>query len=241
MTTATKEIGFTKKFDAAITLIERVTGIKIIKTAGEFESAKQDYKTLIDYEKQLDDEYASLPCVIDAKIAQAARKDLATKLEAAKKGLKNGSMLKYEQEQERIRVAEQNRLAEIARKEQEAETARLVAEQKKAFDAAEKLRKAAEKKGDEEAAERAREAAAAAAQTAKEIKADAAMAPVPVVVVEKTAPSVTRRTVAKFEIVDASKIPRQYLKPDEVAIGGVVRSLKMSAQIPGVRVWEETV
>ena len=82
---ATKEIGFTKKFDAAITLIERVTGIKIIKTAGEFESAKQDYKTLIDYEKQLDDEYASLPCVIDAKIAQAARKDLATKLEAAKK------------------------------------------------------------------------------------------------------------------------------------------------------------
>ena len=91
---ATKEIGFTKKFDAAITLIERATGIKIIKTAGEFESAKQDYKTLIDYEKQLDDEYAALPCVIDAKIAQAARKDLATKLEAAKKGLKNGSMLK---------------------------------------------------------------------------------------------------------------------------------------------------
>ncbi len=237
--TATKEVGFTRKFDSAITLIERVTGIKLIKTAQEFESAKTDYKTLIDYEKQLDEEYAALPCVIDAKIAQAAKKDLASKLEAAKKALKNGSMLAYERAEEEKRLAEERRLAAIAKAEADKETARLVAEQKAAWEKAEKARKAAEKKGDEEAAESARQSAAAAAQAAKEIKADAAAAPAAVVVVEKTAPSVTRRVVPKFRLDDPMKLPRQYLKPDEVAIGGVVRSLRANHGIPGVTYYEE--
>ena len=98
-------------------------------------------------------------------------------------------MLKYEQEQERIRVAEQNRLAEIARKEQEAETARLVAEQKRLYDIAQAEAKkladiaaekaAAQKKiddaeyarlkkeGDKKAAEEARKAAKLAAEAAE--------------------------------------------------------------------------
>ena len=237
----TKELTLPDQFKTAMDLVARVNALKVIKTKQEYDEAELDYKTLISNEKKLKIQFDELPEVIAYNKVYEQYQTLKSEFAASKKYLKNTPMLAYDNEQERIRVAEQNRLAEIARKEQEAETARLVAEQKKAYDAAEKLRKAAEKKGDEEAAERAREAAAAAAQTAKEIKADAAMAPVPVVVVEKTAPSVTRRTVAKFEIVDASKIPRQYLKPDEVAIGGVVRSLKMNAQIPGVRVWEETV
>lgn len=49
----------------------------------------------------------------------------------------------------------------------------------------------------------------------------------------------TRRTW-KFEIVDASLIPREYLVPDEKKIGAVVRALKDSACIYGVRVYSET-
>ena len=44
----------------------------------------------------------------------------------------------------------------------------------------------------------------------------------------------------KFEVEDATKVPRRYLKVDEVALREVVIGLKDSADIPGVRVWAET-
>ncbi len=43
-----------------------------------------------------------------------------------------------------------------------------------------------------------------------------------------------------FEIVDEQKLPRQYLKPDEKAIKGVVDSLGDKTNIPGVRVFPTT-
>ncbi len=42
-----------------------------------------------------------------------------------------------------------------------------------------------------------------------------------------------------FEIVDASLIPAEYLTPDLVKIGKVVRALKGDAKIPGVRTYSE--
>ena len=51
------------------------------------------------------------------------------------------------------------------------------------------------------------------------------------------APSV--REVWRFEIEDASKLPSQFLVPDEKAIGAVVRSQKGNAKIPGVKVFVE--
>ena len=54
-----------------------------------------------------------------------------------------------------------------------------------------------------------------------------------------TAPKVKGISTRKkwsFEIVDAAKIPREYLVPNEVAIGGVVRALKGATNIPGIRV-----
>ena len=47
------------------------------------------------------------------------------------------------------------------------------------------------------------------------------------------------REVWKFEVIDAAKVPKKYLAPDERMIGGVVRSLKGNAAIPGVKVWME--
>ena len=62
----------------------------------------------------------------------------------------------------------------------------------------------------------------------------------PLPVVESAVPKVkgsAARTDWKFEILDATKIPREYLVPDEVKIGRVVRALGQATNIPGVRVY----
>jgi len=45
----------------------------------------------------------------------------------------------------------------------------------------------------------------------------------------------------KYEIIDPSKIPVEYMKIDEVKIGQYVRVMKEKAAIPGVKVWSEDV
>ncbi len=260
MTATTTEVGFADKFKSAVALIERAVGLKIIKTAEQFEAARADHSALIKAEKDLDAEYNALPFVILAKEAQAIKIDLAAKLKAAKTGLKNGPMLAYEEAEKAKLRAEEERLAAIARAEAAKETARLVAEQKKAFDAAEKVRKAAEKKGDEEAARIAAEAADQARINAAQIKEDAAMAPAPVVVLESTTPTVARRMIKKWRLTtdigavytsedfkktvrlpasELTKLDPKYFMLNHVAVSGVVDSLGKNAAIPGVlEVWE---
>lgn len=58
---------------------------------------------------------------------------------------------------------------------------------------------------------------------------------------EFVAEGVSIRNHWVFEVEDASKIPRAYLKPDEKKIGEVVRQLKGDTSIPGVRVWNEPI
>lgn len=63
---------------------------------------------------------------------------------------------------------------------------------------------------------------------------------VPVVIAEKQVPQVqgiSYRESWQFEIVDLHAIPRQFMVPDEKAIGAVVRALKGNANIPGVRTY----
>lgn len=43
----------------------------------------------------------------------------------------------------------------------------------------------------------------------------------------------------KFAISDASLIPREYLIPDEVAIGKIVRAMKERTNIPGIKAYAE--
>lgn len=50
---------------------------------------------------------------------------------------------------------------------------------------------------------------------------------------------VSFKDVWKFEIVDASKLPIEYLMPDEKAIRKTVSGLMGKTNIPGVRVWSE--
>lgn len=144
-------------------------------------------------------------------------------LETAYKSVKK-LMSDYDMEQERIRQAEQRRLEEIARKEEEER--RLM----EAIAAEEELRARGATK--EEASQ---EAAAI-------MEEPVSVAPV---VIPKSTPKLAGgpiyRTVYDFEIINADIIPRQYMQPNLVAIGGVVRSLKEQANIPGVRVFTKRV
>jgi hypothetical protein len=45
------------------------------------------------------------------------------------------------------------------------------------------------------------------------------------------------RKVAKFEVLDAAKLPREYLCADEKAIRAAVNS--GTREIAGVRIWED--
>ena len=87
------------------------------------------------------------------------------------------------------------------------------------------------------AAMRAAMAEAQKAETATEMVAALA------VVDEVKAPVVkglSSRTVYKFDLLDAEKLPREYLVPDLKKIGAVVRTLGEGANIPGVRIYSET-
>ena len=231
------------QFKTALELVARTKAIKVIKTKEAYETAEVDYKAMIVAEKKLKIQWDELEIVIEYKKLHEQKLCLESDFKAAKKYIKDGPMKAYDDERERIRQAEERRLAEIARKEQEAETARLVAEQKAAWEKSEAARKVAEaaakkaeaaaaaaaKKGNEEAAALARQQAqearekaqaeearqAQARQEAAQIKQDAAAAPAPVVVVEKSHTGVTRRKVYKYRLT--LKDGRKLLKADFTA------------------------
>jgi len=141
-------------------------------------------------------------------------------LDAAERMVKQ-AMSVYDLEQERIRKKEERRLAEIARKEAE-DQALLDAIEAEAI----ALRNGATK---EEAAQ---ESAAIIDEPVY----------VPPVIIPKATPKLTGgpvyRTIWKYRITDANKIPRQYMIPDEVRIGRIARDMKNETNIPGVEVYE---
>jgi hypothetical protein len=66
---------------------------------------------------------------------------------------------------------------------------------------------------------------------------------VPEPVVTKSVPKLqggpVYRTVWKYRITNESLIPRAYLTPDTVKIGGIVRAMKGNVNIPGILAFEE--
>ena len=123
-------------------------------------------------------------------------------------------MKEWDDKREADRRAEEARLQELARRQAEKD--------------AEKLARKAEKAGDTETAEALRSAPVAVSP----------------VVLQKDTPQVagiSYRDNWKFRIVNAALIPREYLIPNEVAIGQVARALKDQTQIPGVEVYNERV
>lgn len=91
----------------------------------------------------------------------------------------------------------------------------------------------------ERAAELKRLQKAGAKADAKELAAaPLAVAPVIATPTPKV-PGLAVTTRWRFRIVDESKIPREYMTPNEAAIGHAVRGLKDKTRIPGVEVYPE--
>lgn len=136
-----------------------------------------------------------------------------------------GRMIRYT-----TRIAEEER----KRKEEAArETARLAAEARKKEEEA--IRLAIEASSAEEA-----QAASVAMAQAKELAVVAAE-PVMHLDIAPKARGVATKEIWKFEIVDESLIPREWLVPDLVKIGTAARGAKDAIKIPGVRIYSETI
>lgn len=120
---------------------------------------------------------------------------------------------------------------ERRRREAEAERARIEAEARAEADRKLRAVERAEAKGDFAKAE----ALAQEAVNAMESKIEAA----PVIPEAPIATGLSLREDWKYRIIDKSLIPLEYLIPDEVKIGRVVRALKAEAKIPGVSVYSE--
>lgn len=131
-------------------------------------------------------------------------------LSQAESGFKR-SMIAFQRAEEEKRLAAQRAAEELARKERE----RL-----------ERLAEAARKRDDVAKVEQFEQRAAAV------------VAPIIQAEKPKVAGIATRKRYT-FQIVDAAQIPHDYLQPDTIKIGKVVRALGTEANIPGIRVIEE--
>ena len=125
---------------------------------------------------------------------------------------------------EKARRAEEARLQEEARKHAQAEADRLSQEQ--AIADAVELEAAGDTKG------------------AEAVLANPAPVAVyvPPVIIPRAVPKaegVSSSQVWKFRITNVDLIPREYMVPDEKAIGQIARALKNKTNIPGVEVYPE--
>ena len=187
----------------------------VIKSNEDFQAADSFCASLKLLEKEVDDGYDG-----PIKTAYQAHKELVAKkaqyaapIQEARKIIKE-KLFGWERAQEEIR-----------RKGEE------------------RLRIEAKKKADDEALKRAQEAEAQGEnEIAEAIIEESSTAPAPAVVVPKSVPkrATTLRTIKKFRITNPALIKREFLCPDEVKIGGVVRSLGVSATqvVGGIEVYE---
>lgn len=150
------------------------------------------------------------------------------------------------------REAEERRKAEEeARKQREAEQREAARLEQKAREERQKREEQArklEEQGRTEEAEQKRQAAeeaeAAKLREAQERRQAAEMAPPPVVYSAPSASkmvNVTNRTDWDYLIEDESKLPREYLIPNEKMIKGTVKAQKDKTNIPGVRVFPKSI
>ena len=225
METALKLVPETTEVETkALSLVEQAGMVKI-NDSKSYEVAGFLWKTIGEVMKEVSDTFDPL---IEAahknhKLALEKKAKFYSPLDKAKRDVK-GLMSTYEQEQERIRLAEQKRLEAIALKEEEDRRIQ------------EAIEAEAEAKANGATPQE-------AAQEAEAIISEPVYTPP--VVLPKTTPKMAGgpvfRSIWKFRIVNESAIPRQYLIPDEKAIGAVVRSSQGRIRIAGIEPYEERV
>ncbi len=198
-----------------------------IDTTEKYVASADDLKRIKAKAKELNDTRMSLTRPIEEskkKIIAFFREPLEY-LARAEIAVKK-AMIGWQTEQERIRREEEAKLAEIQRKE------------------AERLQREADKEAARAESLKTDKAKAAAAAKAEELKAQAeattAIAPTVESTVEEVS-GISTRKVWKFKIEDISKLPREYMIPDEKYIGQIVRASKGKKEIPGVKIYSEDV
>jgi len=199
----------------ALSVIEEANLVSIVNH-GTYAKAGVLWKSIKDMRKQVKNTFS--PIITKAhqahKEAIAQRDKIMVPLTKTGKTVKY-AMEKYDSIQEEMRKKKEAKLREIARKEEE---------ERQLAEALE-----AEQNGEKEEAETILEAPAY----------------VPPVVVAKTTPKLqggpVYRTVWKFRIIDKRKVPNEFLIPDQVKIGQIVRAMKEATNIPGVEAYSERV
>ena len=200
----------------ALATIDRLNAVAVIRDAADYARCGELWKAGRAMMEEISAAYDSIIAAAHRahKEAVAKKKSYYDPVEAATRKVK-GIMSAWESEQERERQAEARRLEAIERANAE---------------------------------ERQLAEALHAEAMGEEAQADAIMEE-PVVVAPVILPKATPkidggpvyREVWKFRIVDAAIIPREYLIPDEKAIGQVVRGLKGQTAIPGIEAYAERV
>jgi len=156
--------------------------------------------------------------------------------------------MKRKMDEAKKEILEQERKADIPLQEAEAflkpQISKYLAEQERIKrEEEERLREIAHKREEEE---RLREALILETEGNKK-EADELLAEplyvAPIILTDFT-PKVAGISMQKrwtFRIVDVTKIPPQYLIPNEIAIGQVARALKDKANIPGIEIYSEDI
>lgn len=229
-----------------------------VTTAEQYSSGGEALKEIKGAQKRLEALRVAITAPLNA--ALKAANDLfrapAEQLVEAEKAIKT-ELIRYQDEQERIRREEQRKLEEAARREREkAESAARAAREKAEEEAAELRRKADAEAAAGRAAEAARLAARADQKVERaEIKADTfeqVAATVVAPVIRREAPKVAglaTRKVWKAEVVDLmalvkavaeGKAPLALLMANDKLIGQQARSLGAEFVTPGIKVWSES-
>ncbi len=193
--------------------LEKVQSITTIETNDEYVAALEANKVLkkarADAKKTLEDMKTKAHSVHKAFTSSQNEIDKDGDTEYNRLGRLASA---YDQEQERLRLKKQRELEAKAHKE---------AEEAQLAEAA-----AAEEAGDKEGAE-------------EIINEPVHAAPVEIAKSTPTVDNVHYRDNWKFEIVNASKIPAEYLVPDEVKIGKIVKAMKADTKIDGIKVFND--
>jgi hypothetical protein len=197
----------------ALSVPEQAKMITAITNNNDYVKAGNILLTIKDIRKKIEATFKPIKQKFDA-----AKKEVLDQEKAADRPLIEAEnwikplISGYLVEQEKIRQAEERRLQELARKEEE---------ERRLLEAIE-----AEKNGQQDEAQAIIDAPVQA----------------PPVVVPKAVPKVegiSMRENWRFRIVDEKKIPREFLKVDEVKIGAYVRAMKSAGNIPGVEIYNE--
>jgi len=199
----------------SIVIVSEGSKFNKIATADQYSSAGEFLKKVSNKIRELDTERKKLTKPLDD-----SKRNIMEFFRIPTEKLKRvqtiiiQAMMAYQREQQRIALELQAKADEEARKQRE------------------KLEAQAQK----------------AAEKGKEEKADALMAQaemiVAPVITTQEAPKVkgvATKKIWKFEIIDETQLPREYMTPDTTKIGSVVRATKGTLTIAGVRIYSEEV